>query len=371
MRIVQCITRGDEFYGAQSHFLDLCSLLQRAGHDVHAVVGTGGELTERLKTEGVLITRCPSLQRSINPIQDYRSINDLREILRKSRPDLVACHSSKAGILGRIAAQREGIPNVFTAHGWSFEENIPTVPRNVYLQVERWVAKKTDRLIAVANAGLDVALKHRVCSEDRISVIHYGVADLVGSVRMQPQSTFTMTMVAGFRKQKDHNTLLYALSRMVDLPWQINFVGDGPLLHATKALCDSLQLSKRVNFHGAIRNVGEVLSRTDLMVLITNWEGLPISLIEGLSLGLPAVASDVSGVREGIIDDVNGRLVKHRDVDNVHHVLRELLTDASRLRDYSVNSRCLYEEKFLPETMLEKTVAVYEQAVQTHSQMVV
>lgn len=362
MRIVQIITRAEIFYGAQCHVLDLSTLQHNAGHHVEVLVGNEGEMTERLRANGVTVRILDRLQRNIRPWRDYHAISDIQEVLREIRPDVVATHSSKAGVVGRLAAQRENIANVFTAHGWSFEENIPLVRREIFASVEKWVGKDTDHFIAVADLGRELGLKRAVASDDRITTIHYGVSDLSETHSRQPSDVFTMTMVAGFREQKDHPTLLRALSQLKDREWKLNFLGHGELFESVRQLASELGIADKVNFAGAVTNVTDYLAQTDVKVLITHWEGLPISVIEALSLGIPVIASDVSGVSEEVIDGHNGLLTERKNADSVRDAILKLLDDHQLRERFGRNSRQLYEEQFSPELMLEKTLDVYRRA---------
>jgi glycosyltransferase involved in cell wall biosynthesis len=357
MKIAQVITRGDTFYGAQTHVLDLCKLLIADGHDTFAVVGSEGGLTDRFTEAGVPYVVVPSLQRSIRLFRDMRCIADLEHLFRERKPDLVATHSSKAGIVGRLAAHRAGVPTVFTAHGWSFEEGIPYVRRRVYLAIERYVAKRTDKIIAVSELGRSLGIASHVAPSDRIEAIHYGVPE--SKCQRVQSDVFTMTMVAGFREQKDHRTLIAALQKLSNRKWIVNFLGDGELLDQTKALVRKSGLGDRIHFHGAVNNVADYLAKSDLKVLITNWEGLPISIIEALALGLPVIASDVSGVSEEVIDGYNGLLTARGDVESVRHALEHMM-DRPDLRDtFGKNSRQLFEERFTLSAMYSKTRDLY------------
>ena len=371
LNIAQCITRGDTFYGAQAHYLDLCRMLAQHGHAVTAVLGSTGLLTERLEEVGVPIRVVPSLQRSIHPWKDALAIRHLRSQFRNLNTDLVATHSSKAGILGRLAAQREGIPNVFTAHGWSFEENIPYLPRQIYKQLERRVGRRTDAIIAVSELGRELAIRSRVGGAEKLHTIHYGVRDLANeaikrsqvyksSDHSEDEQGVRLVMVAGFRKQKDHGTLLNAVSQLLHLNWKLDLLGDGPLLEACQSQARDLGLLDRVHFRGAVTNVVDYLTEADLMVLSTHWEGLPISILEGLSVGLPAVATNVSGVREEVIDGSTGLLVEHSNVNSLQRALKRMITDVDFRNQCAVESRKLYEQKFSLETMFDKTMSLYK-----------
>lgn len=357
MKVAHVITRGDTFYGAQTHVLDLCRLLNADGHDAIAIVGSEGGLTDRLAAANVPCYVVPTLQRSIQLLRDARCVRELERLFREIKPDLVATHSSKAGIVGRLAAHRANLPAVFTAHGWSFEEGIPYMRRSLFLAIERFVGRRTNRVIAVSELGRRLGVSCRVIPEDRIETIHYGVPD--PCIQRVKGDTFTMTMVAGFREQKDHRTLVAALQKLSGRNWIVNFLGDGELLSQTQSLVRKCGLSEKVRFHGAVHNVADYLAKSDLKVLITNWEGLPISIIEALALGLPIVASDVSGVSEEVIDGYNGRLAVRGDVESVRHAIEHMMDDPERCEQFGKNSRSLFEERFTQSAMYAKTRDLY------------
>lgn len=127
-------------------------------------------------------------------------------------------------------------------------------------------------------------------------------------------------------------------------------------------------MEDRVNFAGAVDNVHEYLSATDLMVLITNWEGLPISILEGLSFSLPMVASDVSGISEEVIDGYNGLLVERGNADDVAKAIATLMDNPQQLAKFGANSRKLFEEQFTQQAMYGKLKNLYEDVIAKHEE---
>ncbi len=361
MRIIQVITIGHELYGAQKHVLDLSQALAKHGHKVLVVVGSLGRLSEELEKAGVAVKHIPSLQRSINPKTDWRCLSQLRQCFAQFKPDLVASHSTKAGILARVACYLDSIPNTFTAHGWSFESGVPFLRRNAFRLIEKFVGMLSCKIITCSEIGKEFALDAGVGTPQKIQPIHYGVDDLGKDFPRNKQNVFTMTMVAGFREQKDHTTFLNALAKLKHLDWQVFLLGEGSLLPDAKQLVKDNHLENRIFFEGAVSDVPRYLSMTDLQVLITNWEGLPISILEGLSFSLPSLASDVSGVREEVIHDYNGLTVPQADVDATAAAIETLISNPDRLADYSNAARALFEKNFTFEAMFSKTLALYEE----------
>ena len=138
MKILFIITRADSIGGAHVHVRDLSLRLLAIGHQVEVVAGGHGLFTTELARIGVPVRECASLQRSIDPRRDVRALAELRQTIRAARPDLVSTHSSKAGILGRLACAAGGPPCLFTAHGWAFTEGVAQPARWCY----RWLGAR-------------------------------------------------------------------------------------------------------------------------------------------------------------------------------------------------------------------------------------
>lgn len=375
MKIIQIITLGHEFYGAQSHILELSDALQQQGHDVLVLVGSVGDLTDKFTERNLTFRHVPELVHPMKPLTDLKAVKSLSRIIKDYQPDIVATHSSKAGIVGRLAAKLSGVPSTFTAHGWSFADGVPEKQRRVALILERFTARFADKIIAVADNEREFGLLHKVAPPEKVVTIHYGVEDHAtlhpviadrakSEKRILNNAGVQLTMVAGFRKQKDHPTLINALAELSELNWHLNLLGDGELQESIAGLIDSKNLSDRVSFHGAVNNVTDYLLDTDLLVLTTNWEGLPISTIEGLSFGLPVIATSVAGTREQVIDNYNGITVPRGDASAVKQALEMLIPNPALRVEYGTHSRQLFVDKFLLSTMVDKTLAVYRDVLE-------
>lgn len=360
MRLVQIITSGAAMYGAQKILLDLVTRLHEDGDEVLVVVGVPGDLTDRLEAAGIAWTHLPELQRAPSPLTDLRALRKLDRMLREFGPDLVASHSSKAGFLARLVCYWRGIPNVYTAHGWPFEEGVPGPQRWFFRNLEWLVGRFSDSVVTLSPRGRDLALRYGVVPAGRLEMIPTGCPDLGARYVRDPQEVFTISMVAEFRPQKDHPSLIEALGGLRDRTWRLLLLGDGPRLEEMKALAVSAGIADRTEFLGRVQDVGAYLARTDLLVLATWWEGLPVSIMEGLSFGLPVVASDVSGVREQVVDDGNGLVVPPGDVPALREALRLMLDEPARVARYAARARPHYLEHYGMERPYAATRALYE-----------
>ena len=165
--------------------------------------------------------------------------------------------------------------------------------------LERVVARLTDSIVVVSRYDESQAREHGIRPRGQLTVIHNGITGSTTSVSAVRNGDLRLRMVmtARFSEQKDHDTLLRAVSQL-RAPYELSSLGDGPRLECVKGLSSQLGLGETVNFLGATTDVDYHLSRSDLGILITKWEGLPISILEYMRAGLAVIATDVGGVCE-------------------------------------------------------------------------
>lgn len=357
-RILYVITKAERG-GAQSHLLELLRA-SRQRYTVQLATEEHGFLVDEAKAIGVSVIPLRHLVMPLNPAIDLQAIREISSAIRQFRPDLVHAHSSKAGLLSRIAARVNRVPSVFTAHGWGFSPGVPARRRYVVLASEWLAGKLRGTTIAVSEYDRRLALRAHITSSDRIVTILNGIPD--DGIRASPEqqtASPVITMVARFSAQKDHAALLQAL-RTVRLPFRLWLVGDGPLLEQVKEQATVFGLSDRVVFHGNSSAVPELLRQTHIFTLISRYEGLPISILEAMRAGLPVVATDTGGVSEAVRNELNGFLVSQGDVSAVKSSLEQLLENRQLRATYGKNSRTRYENGFMPEPMFARTFEVYE-----------
>ncbi len=360
VKVLYVITRA-EHGGAQVHVRDLFAGLKGV---VESVIATGedGFLCDEARNAGVRVHRMKYLVRPIRPWTDLRAIAELSWIIRDEKPDLVHTHTSKAGIVGRAAAAITGTPTVFTAHTWSFVEGESRMQSRIATLAERFAAKLGGPMIMVSQANRKLALSRRIGNPEQLITVWNGMPDSAHRAQHGPKEVPQIVMVARFAAQKDHRTLLRALAG-IDLPWALTLAGDGPLLAETQALAAQLGIAGRIAFPGATNRVGELLARSDIFVLSTFFEGLPISILEGMRAGLPVITTDVGGSSEAITDGVNGYLVGIGDTDGLRKRLVSLLEDASLRVRMGAASRARFEKDFRLEKTAASTLAVYRAAL--------
>ncbi|MGF1479782.1 MAG: glycosyltransferase family 4 protein [Cyanophyceae cyanobacterium] len=361
MKILFLITRADTVGGAQVHVRDLARYLCQAGHQVQVITGARGPYSDALSQHNVPNSPCPTLQKPIKPIQDWQTLNQLVAVMRHSQPDLVCTHSSKAGIIGRIACRVTNTPCVFTAHGWAFTEGVPEPQRTIYRRLEQLVAPLASRVICVSERDRQIGIAAGM-NPAKLVTIHNGMADIPHQDRATPDTpSVTIVMVARFDRQKDHLTLLKAVQPLPNVKLQL--IGDGPNLAAVQALVESWRLSDRVELLGYRPDVAQLLAHAQIFALISHWEGFPYTIVEAMRAGLPVVASDIGGVAEAVVDGVTGYCVPCGDVETLRNRLARLIDEPRLRRQLGDAGRHKYETEFTFQQMFGKTYQLYEQVV--------
>ena len=360
MRLLYLITRA-EIGGGQTHVADLMRGF-RGQFEIHLAVGEEGYLTETARALGIPCHIAPNLVQPTRPIQDWKACREIGAIIRTIRPHLVHTHTSKAGILGRLAARMNGVPSVFTAHSWAFSEGVSKKWKAVGIPSERLAARWSSRIINVSEANRQLALRYSVGSADGLVTIHNGIAD--GPDRADPGrgGVPRIVMVARFAAQKNHGLLIEAAAGLGDLPFQLTFVGDGPARATIEAEARQRGLGDRIEFLGDRLDVPAILANSSVFVLTTNWEGFPISILEAMRAGLPVIASDAGGIREAVRHEYNGLVTARGDATAVRLALRELITRPQLRETYGAAGRRRFEDEFTLTAMLRKTLDVYRAA---------
>ena len=359
MRILYLVTKAD-MGGAQVHLLDLVRGF-RGELDPIVAAGEEGYLTAAVRKLGVPCHVVPSLVHPISPLKDGQAVIEVSRLIRAVRADLIHAHTSKAGLIGRLAARVTRTPAVFTAHTWCFAEGTSWKWRVAGLPAERLAGWFSSAIINVSEANQQLALRHGISGEKRMLTIWNGIADTPYRARPDHEGEPRIVMVARFATQKDQLSLLRALSE-IRHPAKLLFVGDGPTMEMVKGDCDRLGLQERVEFLGPRQDVAQILAKSQIFALATNWEGLPLSILEAMRAGLPAVVSDVGGVSEAVIDGQTGFLARRGDVEGLRHRLTRLLTDPGLRVRLGKAARARYENHFTLDRMLRKTLAVYHMA---------
>ncbi len=360
MKVLLLITRA-ELGGGQTHVLDLLQGF-RERFDVELGTGERGFLTEAAEELGIRWHLLPDLVQPMRPAQDIRALFECYRLIRSVRPDVVHTHTSKAGVIGRAAAQLARVPSVFTAHTWCFAEATSWTWKAVGIPLERLAGLCASRIITVSDANRALAQRHHIARPDKFVTVHNGIADCPWRAQPGSGAVPRIVMVARFSEQKAQSLLIDAVAG-IRQPFRLLLVGDGPARPAAEAQVERLGLGQRVEFAGNRLDVPQILATSHVFALFTRWEGFPISILEAMRAGLPVVASDVNGVREAVADGFTGFTVPAGDVAAFRHRLELLLRDATLRERMGAAGRRRFEREFTVGQMLQRVAEVYRAAV--------
>jgi glycosyltransferase involved in cell wall biosynthesis len=367
MHICFLVTRGDSIGGAQIHVRDMALALHRDGHQVTVLTGAAGDMTSQLEAGGVGWKLVSFLVRPIRPVQDLKAVLATARMLRRLKPDLLSCHTAKAGMVGRLAAFLAWVPSIFTAHGWQFADGIPAGQARAVLGIERIVAPLCRKIITVSHYDYDLALRKKAVRAGKMVTIHNGLpwrdTPSTSGALPEAEAPCRLLMVARFQEQKDHETLLKALAGLTDLNWRLELVGDGPGMDLTREQAGVLGIADRVEFSGQRLDVPERMERADIYLLISNWEGFPRSIVEAMRASLPVIASDVGGCNESVAEGETGFLVPRGDVGVLRERLLRLISKPEERRKMGMAGRARYEKEFTFRRMYERTLEVYREVL--------
>ncbi len=325
MRIVHVITRLI-LGGAQENTLLSCRESARRGHDVTLLAGPPegpeGSLLEEARRLPIRTVLVPALVRAVRPYSDAVAWGDLVKHFRDIRPDVVHTHSSKAGVLGRHAARRAGVPCVVhTIHGLAFDRYGPAPANRLYRAAERRAARWSHRLVAVSRRMADRAAEAGLAPRDRIDVIYSGIeterfraaADRREAVRRRwgaDGETFVFLKLARLFHLKGHRFVLPAFARVAQRRPNVRLVlvGEGVLRGQLETLARQLGVADRVRFEGLVvrEEVPGVLWAADAVVHAGLREGLARVLVQGGLCERPIITYDIGGAREVVQEGVNG-----------------------------------------------------------------
>jgi glycosyltransferase involved in cell wall biosynthesis len=346
----------------------------RGAYDVTIGCGAGGPLVARGRQSGIRVVEIPSLVQPPRLFADLATVWRLVRWIRAEAFDIVHCHSTKAGLLGRIAARLAGAPAVaFTAHGWPSLSALPPLIRVAYQVAERFAGRLSDVVICVSEHDRRRALEMGAGTPGRLVVVRNGVdpglwarptgerlerEDGGPSERPVHDGACTAVCVARLTVQKDPLTLLRAW-KMVRGGHRLVLVGDGPLRAELEAFSDREGLSDRVAFLGARDDVPATLEAADLFVLASRWEGLPFAVLEAMFSGLPVVATRVGGIPEAVADGETGILVPPGDIRALAEAVERLAADPRLRREMGAAGRRRAAACFTEARMLAESAEIY------------
>jgi glycosyltransferase involved in cell wall biosynthesis len=405
LKLFQVITLS-ETGGAQKVLYHIVAGLSPAYFDVTVACAPGGELVKWLKELGwVMVVEVPQLCREISPMQDVTALWKLYRLIRKERFDIVHCHSSKAGILGRLAACLAGVRKIiFTVHGWGITPEQGWWERFVYLQAERLAGLVSTWVVCVSQADCDRGLEEKLAPASKFTVIYNGVPLPVdrekellgnavassankdlhygngrvfgreaglweGSLRSEfglSREALVIGTVCRLIVQKAPLFFLEVARDLLSLPHfnkKLYFVliGEGPLRRKCMDFIGQHGLQGRVFLLGNREDAVRLMADFDVFCLFSLWEGLPLTIIEAMFSAKPVVATRVGGVSELVVEGETGFLLAPgaTETDKAVQLVDSLLKNPDLRKQMGEAGYRVARKNFSLEQMVERYKSLY------------
>jgi glycosyltransferase involved in cell wall biosynthesis len=334
-----------EVGGAQTYVASLLPAL--AGRfDVTVAAHGDGPLREAAAEAGVRFVHLQHVRRAINPWRDLAGLLEVARLLRRERPDIVHASSSKAGVVGRLAAAVVGIPiRIFTVHGWAFAAH-SGFTSTLYCWADRAVRPLTTVTVCVSENERAAGVAAGTCgAQDTVVIPNAVPLDGVPRAR-HDRETPVLASVGRLKAPKDFATLLRALAGLPDAAFEAVIAGEGPDRPTLEAEIERLGIGDRVRLLGDRRDVPKLLGAADVFVLSSRSEGSPVSVLEAMVAGLPVVASRVGGVAELVEEGNTGLLVAPGNPEELTAALERVLADRELRRRLGAAGRARVEQHF-------------------------
>lgn len=370
--------------GAQENTLATVKGLSGKGEDVSLAtgppIGPEGSLmgeARKLKAGVILI---PEMRREINPILDSASFLRLYFLMLRERFDIVHTHSSKAGILGRLAARLAGVKVIIhTIHGLPFHPYQNKFLNFFYIILERFAGYFTDRIITVCEAMKRGALSAGIAGDGKFITIYSGI-DLNSFLHVRGDTLKkkkelgikgeekVIGKIGRFFPLKGHEYLIQGAPEVVNVFPNVKFllVGDGVLKEKLQLEIKKLGLEDRFIFTGLVdqEDIPLLISVMDILVHTSLREGLARVLPQAIACGKPVISFDIDGAGEVVVPGETGFIVPARDVSALSKAMIDALSDAGR----SVQSGLkIVDPAFRMETMVDRIDELYHQLLKNET----
>lgn len=374
-KVLYVITKSN-FGGAQRYVYELATRLPKDAYEVVVAFGGDGILKTKLEEAGIRTRTVQSFERDISIFKELRAYDELAEIIRDERPDIVHLNSSKAGGTGALAARMDGVPRIiYTAHGWPFYER-----RNILARIIIWAASWVTTL-----------LSHTVIVVSRHDLLHARMYGLSGRLTHIPtalpeidfddrasarEALFPAEIIEAHKddtwivstgehtKNKNLSALIASIAK---LPQETRgkifliLMSEGEDRPTLEALVREHGLEDRVFFTGFVDNARRYLRAFDLFVLPSLKEGFPYGLLEAGAAGVPIIASNVGGIPELVTHNETGLLIDPHHVDSLTEAIQTTLHDPKAAQERAARLKEKVCVQFTIEKMVGETEAVYSQ----------
>ena len=336
-KILQVITLSD-WGGAQRVVFDIADSLDKEKFEVEVACSPKGLLVEKLRARNIKVYEIKNLVRRISAIEDTKAFFALKKIIKKEKYDIVHCHSAKAGFLGRMAAKLAGVKKIYyTVHSWSFyNKGEFGFMEKVFIAMEKIGSVGVSKIICVSGRVMADGIRKKIANHKKFLLIRNGIDFNVENKRDEIRASYgikpkdiVLGMTARLAYPKDPMLFLRLAKEILKISPNAKFVlvGDGPIKGECQNFVKNQKLEEKVLLLGekSPLEARELFFVFDIFVLLSNFEGMPITVLEAMFAGLPVVASIVGGIPEMIEKEKGGFLVRNNYFGEIKEQIEYLI----------------------------------------------
>lgn len=370
MRVLQLIDDAS-LGGGQMHVLLLSKYLHCENIEIAIATESTGWLVNQAQ-----ILEIPTYAIAISNKLTWQSFQNIYQLLKTQKFDVIHTHGGTAGFWGRLVATclkpkpkiihtYHGLHYLNTAQTKSLKQKIKTT---IFQKIDQLLLAVTDQIICVCRSDYEKAIAAKVATSSKTAIVYNGIEidkfsqpidqETSRKIFATAPTDFIFGNVGRFHEQKGHQYLLKAFAKVSDRA-RLLIIGDGELKDELIKLADDLQISDRIVFLGARSDVHEFLSAINVFIMPSLWEGQPIALLEALAMGKPCIVSDVDGISEVITNNVNGYLVKPKDITGLTQTMNQAIDNPEVLKQLANSGVNTITEKFLAQNMAKAIADIY------------
>lgn len=358
------------------------TMLVIGGKDDHEQDAT--HLAENLGLETVVV---PSMKRAINIAEDRKAYNDIKKLIKDFKPDIVHTHAAKSGAIGRLAASACKVPViVHTFHGHVFHSYFGKAKTNAFIQIERYLARKSSGIIAISDIQKqELGDTYKICPKDKIKVIPLGLdLDKFQQNKEEKRAAFrskyliaddeiAIGIIGRIVPVKNHSLFVASIAKLIPQSNQkLRFViiGDGDMRQQTENELVSAQIDYAYfpnNNRAAqaictswLTEMDVVFAGLDIVALTSHNEGTPVSLIEAQAAGKPVVSTNVGGVADVVLHNQTGIITPPNDADAFASALLQLTENAEKRIEFGIAGTHFVSSRYSYQRLVNDMSAYYQ-----------
>jgi glycosyltransferase involved in cell wall biosynthesis len=368
--------------GATETVVSMAEGLIKKGYDVHIATGphiaSEGSMYETAKEKNISVFTFKNLKRDINLIRDFKIIIELSNFIRKGKYDIVHTHSSKAGVVGRIAARLAGTPAIIhTVHGLPFHRYQPELKKRLFILIEKFSNIFCNKIVAVTDTIIKIMLGYNIGNPDKYVMIRsafdtdiYKVDgdDHKNKTRQRlgiKENDIVIGKIARLSPLKGHKYIFNAFIQVSKkIPnAKLLIVGNGELEYELKRFVEQNNIKDNVIFAGLItpEEIPGIIEIMDIVVHTSLLEGLARVLPQAIMMEKPIVSFDLDGAHEVIKNGVNGFLIKPEDEVELAEKIIYLCNNPNLIINFGKFGKEFIGDQFSSSKMVEQIENLYQE----------